>query len=157
MTGVVLTARRGLQIVLAVLSVVPLSASLLTVTQGAERFLPPDAVVAELDHQLRYLAGYYGGVALVIWYVIPHIERHGALVTFVAGSVFLGGIARLVSVLDVGAATPVEYALVALELAMPSLILWQRRLAVTAAATTEGSAAARTGVPGPVGRRADPR
>jgi hypothetical protein len=122
-------SRRALQIVLFVLSLVPIVGSVATIVLGADRFTGAAAVPAEVDHALRYLSGVYLGVGLILWYAIPRVEREGALLAVLAGCVFLGGVARLVSVLDVGASSPLQYGLIALELAVPLLIPWQRRVA----------------------------
>jgi Domain of unknown function (DUF4345) len=122
-------SRRALQVVLAILALVPFSGGLATVVLGADRFAGGAPVPAEVDHSLRYLSGFYLGIALLIWCVVPRIERHGLLVVALTGCIFLGGVARLVSVLDVGAAGPLQYGLIAFELALPALILWQRQVA----------------------------
>lgn len=138
-------SRRGLQVVLAVLALVPFSGGLATMVLGADRFTGGAPVPAEIDHALRYLSGFYLGIALLIWYAVPRIERRGLLVVGLTGAIFLGGIARLVSVLDVGAAGPLQYGLIALELALPLVILWQRQVARAAAPSPATDA--RTPVP----------
>jgi hypothetical protein len=128
-------SRRALQVVLAVLALIPFSGGLTTVVLGADRFTGGSPVAAEIDHSLRYLSGFYLGIALLIWYALPRIEQRGLLVVGLTGCIFLGGVGRLVSVLDVGAAEPLQYVLVVFELALPLLILWQRQVARAATRT----------------------
>lgn len=124
-----MTSRRALQLVVAVLALVPLTTSSLIIIQGAGRFIGTEAVPAGLDSAIRYLAGVYFGVALYIWWIIPRIERQSAGITFVAGAIFLGGVSRAVSVADVGTAGLITWVFLTIELMVPLLVVWQRRLA----------------------------
>lgn len=115
-----------MQVVMGILSLIPLSASLFTVVRGARRHLPDMVGAIGIDNQLRYLAGVYFGFAVLIWYVIPRVQHHRTLVTFIAGSVFIGGLGRLVSTLQYGAPGGLQITFLVLELAMPLMVLWHR-------------------------------
>ncbi len=125
--------RRALQIVLAVLSLIPLLGLAVTWGSGTQYFTGGGGAVPNaLDNQLRYLAGVYAGaVTGALWWAIPRIEERGGAVTLAAGAVFLGGIGRCVSLASVGPpGDPSMMAGLVLELGVaPLLVLWQRRLA----------------------------
>lgn len=126
--------RRVLQIVLAVLSLIPLLGLGIVWLQGPQFFLHGSGgqVSNALDNQFRYLAGVYAGaVTGGLWWAIPRIEQRGLAVRIAAAAVFLGGIGRCVSIAAVGhPGDPSMIAGLVLELAIvPLLVLWQRRIA----------------------------
>ncbi len=124
--------RRTYQLVFAVLSLIPLVASTTAIALGTGRVLDDAIVDPGLDHQLRYLAGVYLGIAVLIWWSIANIERARAALTFVGAAVFLGGIGRGVAILDVGAEPTISVVFLFLEvLIVPALLLVYRRDAAT--------------------------
>lgn len=126
--------KRGLQIALFVLSLIPLTFGVLGLVLGVLRFMPLDAAPAPLDSQYRFLSAVYVGIGLLIWRIIPSIEKHGWVVSTIVAAIFAGGLARLYSASLFNAAPPQMIAATALELASPLLILWQRAVAKAAAA-----------------------
>jgi hypothetical protein len=120
--------KRGLQIVLGVLSVIPLIVSVSGLLLGTARFLSDDLVTPSFDTQYRYQMGYYISLALLAWWVIPNIEKHVIPLRIISASIFLGGIGRVISLFDVGRPPPLALAFIALELCFPLLLLWQARL-----------------------------
>jgi hypothetical protein len=133
--------RRALQVVLAVLSVIPLVVAVAGITQGAGRLLPEDVVTAEFDTHYRYVCGYYLSLTALVWYVIPRIEHHAVLVRIACIGVFAGGIGRVFSAVDVGAPGALAIGFTAFELAFPLLAVWQAYIARSAT----GDAGADTG------------
>lgn len=121
--------KRGLQIALAVLSLIPLTFGTLGLLFGVGRFLPFDEAAAPLDSQYRFLSAVYIGIGVLIWRIIPSIEKHGWIVSTLVAAIFVGGVSRTYSghIYDFA---PVQLvAATALELASPLLILWQRAVA----------------------------
>ena len=100
---ILLTRKRLLQITVALLGLVPLSAGLAGVTLGPEFLRVPIAPTVDLDSHFRYLSGIFLGVGLIFYATIPAIERKTTLFRVAAALVALGGLARLVSLLSVGA------------------------------------------------------
>jgi hypothetical protein len=127
-----MTSRLGLQIVLGLLSAVPLVFGALGTISGAPGLNGAAAVTAGLDSQFRFLSGLYLGLAGIVWYIIPRIERETTLFAIIIGSIFLGGLARVVSWHAFGLPPSNMIAGLILELMVPALIPWQRRLARTA-------------------------
>ncbi len=121
--------KRGLQIVLGIVSLIPLTFAVLGVFGGASYFMPDGGYPAALDNQLRYLSAIYLLVSILLWYAIPNIERHGRLLSFVCLAIFLGGLSRLFSHSTVGPGLEAQFAGMILELGSPLLLLWQRVVA----------------------------
>lgn len=121
--------KRALQIVLAALSLIPLGFGGLGVIYGVGRFVPLDAALAPLDSQFRFLSALYVGIGVLIWRIIPAVEKHGWLVSTIVAAIFCGGLARLYSASLTGETPPMMIAATALELASPILIVWQRAVA----------------------------
>lgn len=119
----------GLQIVLVILSLVPAYYGLANMIAGPAGFIAPEHVTPALDSQFRFQSAYYFGLAVIIWSVIPNIERHTTLFRILIGALFLGGLSRVYSYVTVGAPPPNMLSGMALELALPLLIIWQARVA----------------------------
>ena len=126
--------RRTLQVVLAVLSVIPLLGLGIAWLRGPEFFFhgASGRVPNALDNQFRYLAGVYAGaVTGGLWWAIPRVELRAVPVCIAASAVFLGGLGRCVSMAAVGdPGDPTMIGGLLLELGVaPLLVLWQRRIA----------------------------
>jgi hypothetical protein len=130
--------KRSLQVVVAVLSVLPLTFGVLGVLFGAERFLPGTVVPANLDSQFRFLSAWYIGLAVIAWWMIPRIEDHKTLFRIVCVSVFVGGLARLVAWSFTGAPDIRFLVVLSAELLFPILIPWQARVAQLHANSVRG-------------------
>ncbi len=123
--------RRALQIILGILSLIPIVGVLVGFSSGAGYFFADGAdVPVNLDNQLRYLSGVYCAVTLGIWYVIPRVEERIAPLRIVASGVIFGAIGRLFSMFALGPPDDVTMiAGVGLEgIVVPLLLVWQTRL-----------------------------
>lgn len=121
---------RLLQAAVAILCLVPISASLAGVIAGPAGFAEPGAYRPDLDSHVRYLSGIFLGVGLGFLSCIPGIARKTARFRLLTAFVVLGGLARLLSLVEVGAPSWPHQAGLVLELGVvPSLALWQTRLA----------------------------
>lgn len=120
--------KRGLQVVLGILSLVPLLVSISGLVLGTGRFLSDDLVTAPFDSQYRYQMGYYISLALLAWWIIPKIENHVVPLRIISMSIFMGGVGRVISLFDVGRPPTLALAFIALELCFPLLLLWQARV-----------------------------
>ncbi len=119
----------GLQIVAAAMSLIPLYYGAMNLVYGAARFIAAEDVTPALDSQFRFQSAWYLGLAFIIWWMIPNIERHTILFRILIGALFLGGLARVYSYIMVGAPPESMLGAMALELLLPLLIFWQGRLA----------------------------
>jgi hypothetical protein len=120
-------SKRGLQVAVALCSLVPISA-------GAAGVLLGPALVgvggsAELDSHFRYLSGLLLGIGLGYATAVPEIERQRGRFLLLGGIVVVGGIARLWSLLAAGAPSSVMFGALVMELIVtPLLTLWQIRV-----------------------------
>lgn len=124
--------RRALQLVLALLSLIPLIGVAIGFTQGAAFFgLDPGSLPRPLDNQFRYLSGVYVMVSAAVWVAIPAIESRALPIRLVALGVFVGGVGRCISMATLGLPEdPAMIGGVAFEMGVvPLLVLWQRRIA----------------------------
>ncbi|MGD1855120.1 MAG: DUF4345 domain-containing protein [Leptolyngbyaceae cyanobacterium] len=113
---------------MGLLSLIPLLVSLLGVTMGLGRWLSPDMIEPQFDSHYRYITGYYLSLSLIAWWIIPTIEKHRTLFHIIGGSIFFGGIGRVLSWLQVGPPDGMSIGFTALELLFPLLLLWQAKL-----------------------------
>ena len=120
--------KRGLQIILGLLSLIPLLVAVQGITVGLGRWLPAEAITPNFDSHYRYITGYYWSLSLLAWWIIPNIEKHTTLFRIIGGAIFFGGVGRLVSMLQTGLPSPMAIAFTGLELLFPLLILWQSKL-----------------------------
>ncbi|MEM9904389.1 MAG: DUF4345 domain-containing protein [Cyanobacteria bacterium P01_D01_bin.44] len=123
-----LQMKRGLQIILGLLSLIPLLVSILGVVIGLGRWLPPDTVDPQFDSHYRYITGYYLSLSLMAWWIIPNIEKHRTVFRIIGGSIFFGGIGRVLSWLQVGAPDQMSIVFIGIELLFPLLLWWQAKL-----------------------------
>jgi hypothetical protein len=115
----------------AALTLVPLLTSTTTLALGTERFDQEVAVNPLLDHGLRYLGGVYLGLGGALVYAVVRWHRAGTVLTVASVAIAVGGLGRLVSVLAVGSTAPLQWVLIVVELSVPLLVVWYRRLAST--------------------------
>ena len=120
---------------IALLSLVPI------VTGGAGVLLGPALVGTDigsiasgtdLDSHFRYLSGVFLGVGLAFLATVPWIERATLVFRLLAAFVVLGGLARLLALVQSGPPSLPHLLGLVLELAVvPLLALWQARVART--------------------------
>ena len=115
---------------MGVCSLVPIGAG------GAGLLLGPALVAGastpDVDSHFRYLSGLLLGIGLGYATGIPGIEHRRARFLLLGGIVVVGGLGRLLSLLQVGAPSPIMLGALAMELVVtPLLTLWQMRVART--------------------------
>jgi hypothetical protein len=120
--------KRGLQITLAVLSVIPILVGTVGIALGISRWLPADTVTPEFDSHYRYIAGYYVSLGMLALWMIPRIEKHRSLFRIICASVFIGGIGRVFSILQVGLPNSTVLFFTVFELCFPLFLFWQAKL-----------------------------
>ena len=116
--------RRGLQVTLGVLSLIPFGSGLAGMVFGP-RTLPGDTSVVQptLDAEYRFANAFWFAAAPALWSALPRIEKQTTLIRALLGTVMLGGVARLLSWRRVGRPHPVFLGVIALEfLGMPPVV-----------------------------------
>lgn len=120
--------KRGLQLILGLLSLIPLIVAILGLTSGLGRWLPAEAITPEFDSHYRYITGFYISLAVTAWWIIPNIEQHKTALRILSGAIFMGGLGRVISFWQVGAPSPLALVFTSLELCFPLLLIWQAKL-----------------------------
>lgn len=109
---------------------VPVSAGLIGIIMGSGVIASPDDFLLPIDSHFRYLSGLLLAVGLGFWLTIPHIEQQGIKFRLLTFIVFVGGLARLVSVYVHGWPSPPMIFGLCMELIVtPLLSYWQYRMA----------------------------
>jgi hypothetical protein len=120
--------RRLLQAILAVVSLIPLSAGLAGIWTGPHFYDLTASISA--DSHMRYLSGLLFGLGIVVWWIIPRVEKPSEAFGTLTAIVFVGGLARLWSLLHVGVPNGVMSSALFVELGLtPVLFFWHRRIA----------------------------
>jgi len=128
-TGQSHRSRRALQVVLVVLAVIPIGTGLMDMLFGAGTLPSEQDLNPDLQSNYRFFATIWLGLGLMILWIVPRVETAVLPLRAVTGIVFLGGLARVLSIVVSGAPHPMFVAFTILELvAPPILVLWQNKV-----------------------------
>jgi hypothetical protein len=122
--------RRLLQIAVAAASIVPLSMGTLSVLRSADVLRGVDhPLPIDLDSHFRYLSGLLLGIGIAFVTAIPTVEARGTLFRTLGFVIVVGGLARLLSLLQAGVPGLGHLFGLAMELAVvPLIVIWQARV-----------------------------
>jgi ABC-type methionine transport system permease subunit len=121
--------RRALQFIILLLSLLPLTVGCLGLLFGVEFYIPLSAANPNLDSQFRFASGWDVGLAFIVWWIVPQIEKQTALFRIVCAAVFLGGLGRVAAWYFTGAPHTAVMIVTAIELLIPALVPWQAYVA----------------------------
>ena len=113
---------------MGILSLIPGFYGLKNALAGAAAFMPIEAVTPAIDSQFRFQSAVYFGLALMIWWILPNIEKHTTLFRIAIFALFLGGLSRLYSYFTIGEPPINMFAGMILELSLPLLIIWHNQI-----------------------------
>lgn len=123
-------SKRLLQATVAVLAAIPTLAGAAGILFGPAFLTGEPIASVDLDSHLRFLSGLFFTVGLAFYACIPAIERKTTLFRLASTVVFAGGLARLISLMTVGAPAWPHLAGLGMELiVVPALVLWQSLVA----------------------------
>jgi len=128
-------SRRTLQVAMMALAAIPVATGALTMMGLADPIYANGGLPAHalLDSNLRFFGGMWLVAGLVMFWLIPRIERETALFRVLWLMIFAGGIGRLFSVAFVGLPPWPFIGFTVLEIVgAPCFILWQARWAASA-------------------------
>jgi hypothetical protein len=121
--------RRALQLVVAVASLVPISAGAAGIVLGAG-LVGIEHASTGADSHFSYLSGLLLGLGMVFLASVPRVERHASRFRLLGFLVIVGGLGRLLSLCLHGNPNGGILFALAMELAVtPSVVLWQNRIA----------------------------
>jgi uncharacterized protein YjeT (DUF2065 family) len=124
--------KRALQIVMAVLGLVPVVTGLISMSGTGDPLYAAAGLPSNLllDSNLRFFGGVWFGLGLAIYWLIPRIETQTVLFRAIWIMIFCGGIGRLLSMALAGAPPLPFIGFTALEIiGAPLFIVWQARIA----------------------------
>jgi hypothetical protein len=131
--------KRALQAVIAVACLLPLVVGGQGVLHGPAPFGHLADVPRDLDSHFRYISGIFFATGLGFVSCIPGIETKGPRFRMLGGMIFVGGCARLVSLLAVGVPSNGHVLGLGMEtIVVPLLMLWQWRFARRVAGQVRG-------------------
>lgn len=123
-------ARTGLQFILSILGLVAVAFGILTVFTGGAGVLGGGEVSTNIDTELRFYAAWYVGAGLLLISTVRRIESRATTIRAISAVLVLGAFGRLLSLLTIGAPRPLFTALMAIEFAVPILVVpWQAAIA----------------------------
>ncbi|MBW4331748.1 DUF4345 domain-containing protein [Stakelama sp. CBK3Z-3] len=124
------TERRILQLLIAMVALFSLSAAVVSIFRGPGWLGYLGSVPTDLDSHFRYLSGELLAIAIGLFTCIPRIEARGYRFRTLGFIIVAGGLARFVSLWQVGHPSQGHMVAMAVELiVMPLLLGWQAFLA----------------------------
>jgi hypothetical protein len=124
--------RRALQIVTAILGLVPVATGLIGMSGISDPIYASMGLPANplFDSNLRFFAGVWLASGLAIFWLVPKIEQHTLLFRVIWGMIFVGGIGRILSMVFVGLPPAPFIGFTILEIVgAPIFVIWQTRIA----------------------------
>jgi hypothetical protein len=123
-------SRRALQATLAILGVTAVTFGGLTVLTGAAGVLAGGPVSASVDSEMRFYAAWYLAAGVLLLRTVARVESEGPTIRTICAVLFLAACARVVSFVAVGAPHPIFLVLMAIEFAIPVVVVpWQAAVA----------------------------
>jgi hypothetical protein len=117
---------RGLRAILTILGAIALVVGSVTVITGGALVVGAGDVSPTVDSELRFLSAWYAAAGVLILRAARRPESAGPTVRAVSVILLVGATARAVSIAVVGVPHPLALALMAIEFAIPAVILpWQ--------------------------------
>jgi Domain of unknown function (DUF4345) len=128
-------SRTTLQIITLLLALVPIGTGIAGLLFGPAELKSFSAISTHdpqhvLDSNYRYFSGLWLALGLILLYTVRSIEDNGLLFRLVWGAIFVGGIGRVLSMMQVGMPPAPFIGFTALELlGAPLFIYWQSSIA----------------------------
>jgi hypothetical protein len=128
-------SKRALQISMGTLALIPVATGLVGFLGLHDPLYVRFGVVPNvvLDSNLRFFSGIWLGVGVTVFLILRNIERHGPIFRALWAMIFLGGIGRMISIVDAGWPPPPFLGVLVLELlGAPVFVFWHRRIELRA-------------------------
>jgi hypothetical protein len=127
-------SRRILQVILAIIGLILTVTSLWGMIAGVADEFYAVSISNEiqgniiLDSNLRFYYGLTLGLGLIIFWIIPSIEKRKTIFRLISLMIFLGAIGRVISLMTAGIPSIPFIIFTLLELFFPLLIFWQNKI-----------------------------
>jgi Domain of unknown function (DUF4345) len=124
--------KRALQIVTAILGLIPLATGLIGLLGVGDPLYVAEHVphAPLVDSNLRFFAGVWLGLGLALLWLVPKIESQTVLFRAIWAAIFLGGVGRLLSMAFLATPPAPFIGFTTLEVVgAPIFIYWQARVA----------------------------
>ena len=119
---------RNLQRTLYLLAAIPVVAGAWTVLVGSDSVPHAGQPTASLESELRFYAVWWIGAGVFLAWLAPRVQDRTRELRVFCALLFLGGLSRIVGIIDVGWPRPSQLMLMALEFSVPViLVVWQGR------------------------------
>jgi Domain of unknown function (DUF4345) len=118
--------RRALQILLVLFGATDIFISLLHVVLGPASIPGSVPVNATMDSEDRFYATLFMAYGAALLWCVKDVERKSKVVYFLMLTFFVGGLARIVSMLAVGLPNQFFIAMTVLELCLPCIIAYMQ-------------------------------
>ncbi|MDQ3403626.1 MAG: DUF4345 domain-containing protein [Actinomycetota bacterium] len=117
---------RALRVVLVVLGVFVIVTGALDIVIGTATLPGNTDVPTNVDSNYRFFAAIWLMLGLVLLWIVPRVREATAPLRVVCAAVFVGGLARVMSLIVAGVPDPLLVAFIGVELIVPPVLLvWQ--------------------------------
>jgi Domain of unknown function (DUF4345) len=132
--------KRGLRILLTIISTVMLVAGSLSVVFGASSVLGAGDVTAEVDSEMRFYAVWYVVAGAFLLHATRRVESETWTIRLIAAGFFVAGCSRILSWVAVGRPHASQLILMVIELILPLVVIpWQASIARRARARADAT------------------
>ena len=122
--------RRGLRLLLTIVSIVMLVAGSLAVVFGASSVLGAGDVTADVDSEMRFYAVWYVVAGAFLLRAAKRVESETWTIRLITAAFFVAGCSRILSWVAVGRPHIFQVILMVIELILPLVVIpWQASVA----------------------------
>lgn len=133
-------SKLALQIVMGLVSLVPIGGGIRGIIEGAPKGMPLHfEAVSAVTAEFRFLSTVWLVAGLVILWIIPRVEKETGAFRVVGAAIILGGLSRIISLASLGPFHDDSslYIFMGLEIGLtPLLLIWQSYVAKAYKAST---------------------
>jgi len=122
--------RRALQIFIALFAIFPVVIGILDVVIGSNRYPGTGTINPGLDSAFRFYGGLIFSTGLILFWMLPKIEEHTALLRIIALGMLVGIAGRLLSMYEMGLPPVKSIFLLGVGACFPFIaVFWQKIVA----------------------------
>jgi len=119
---------KNLQRTLYALAVIPVVAGAATALAGSHSIPDAGRTTPSLESELRFYSVWWIGAGLYLGWLAGRVGERTRELRVFCGLLFLGGLSRVLAILDAGWPRPIFIVLMGLELSLPLiLVVWQAK------------------------------